>query len=65
MCWMEHINLVSNKVKKKIYLFKELQNILDRGKLRSVYKAITEHITSYGVIGWGDAYDNIYYKLYK
>lgn len=42
MHWMDHINLVPNKIRKMFYLFRELRNIWDRRKLRTVYKAITK-----------------------
>lgn len=40
--WAEQINLVSNKVKKIFYLFRELSNILGKRKppYCSVYKSI-------------------------
>lgn len=63
MRWTEHINQVSNKVRKMFYIFRELLSILDRRKLRIVYKAITESIISYGIVSWDGAYENVLKRL--
>lgn len=48
ICWLEQINLVSNKVRKLFYVFRDLRKILDNQKLRPVYKAIAIYIIAYG-----------------
>jgi len=63
MRWVEQINLISNKVGKLFYVFRELQNISDHTKLRSVYKAMAESILSYGIISWSVLFEKVYYIL--
>lgn len=44
-------------------MYKVLRSIMDRRKLCIVYKAITEPIVPYGIIGWERAYENILKSL--
>ena len=53
--WKEHIKYVTNKIRKVIYKFRELRNILTFNSLKAVYYALVESITNYGIVVWGSA----------
>ena len=55
LSWKEHIKYVTNKIRKVIYKFRELRNILTFNSLKAVYYALVESITNYGIVVWGSA----------
>jgi flagellin-specific chaperone FliS len=40
MKWKNQINILSKKIRKMIYIFRDLRNILDSTKLRHIYLAL-------------------------
>jgi hypothetical protein len=50
MKWKDQINVLSKKVRKIIYIFSDLRNILDSTKLQQVYLTLVEPIINYGII---------------
>jgi predicted component of type VI protein secretion system len=63
MKWKDQINVLSKKVRKIIYIFRDLRNILDSTKLQQVYLTLVESIINYGIIGWGGAFNNVLKEL--
>jgi len=58
--WKNQIASVCNKLKKLIYIIKQLRDILPPKDIRIFYLALVEsQITYNGLIGWGGAYDNV------
>lgn len=55
--WKNQINLFINKLKKIMYVIKNLNNVLKSPKLCQVYLVLVKSIIFYGVIGRG-AFDN-------
>jgi len=59
MKWINQITSVCNKLKKLIYIIKQLRDILPPKDIRIFYLALVESEITYGLIGWGGAYDNV------
>lgn len=55
MRWDLHIINLCQKLRKTIYIFKKLRDILIKTLLYSFYFALVQSLLSYGVIGWGGA----------
>jgi len=45
------------------YILRNLNKLLELPKLRQVYLILVESIISYGIIGWGGAFDNAISQL--
>lgn len=61
--WKEHIRYVTGKIRKLIYKFYELRNILAFSSLKMVYFALIESVINYGIVVWGNAGTTIMSKL--
>lgn len=57
--WEKHITVVKSKLRKCIYIFKQLRDILNINELKMVYYAYVHSILEYGIISWGGAYRSI------
>jgi len=53
--WDVHANYISNKLRKTLYIFYTLRNILTKGLLKIIYGSLIESILRYGIIAWGSA----------
>lgn len=53
MRWDSHIINLCNKLRKTIYVFKKLRDILSKTQMYSFYYALIQSLLSYGIIGWG------------
>ena len=53
--WQIHIEKVAEKVRKLIYIFRNIRNVFDMKTLRSIYCALAQSLMMYGNIGWGGA----------
>jgi hypothetical protein len=56
---------MSSKLRKIIYIIKQLREILPLKEIRNIYLSLFEPIITYGIIGWGGAYDNVLMQLQK
>lgn len=61
--WKEQVKYVTNKIRKLIFKFYELRNVLSFTSLKSVYMGLVESILSYGIVVWGSAGTTILKKL--
>lgn len=59
----EHINIISNRVRKLIFIFKNLRHILDPIRLKQVYLALCQSIITYCIASWGGASKSTIEKL--
>lgn len=56
--WNHHINNLVKKLRKLIFKFNQIKNILNKNNLRLVYSSLAESVLRYGIVAWGGAYDN-------
>ena len=61
--WQQHIDYVSNRIRKLIHKFYILRSFLNKKILIIVYKALVESLISYGILVWGGLYNNALNKL--
>lgn len=55
--WDKHINNVVKKLRGLLYKFRYLKKYLDIPHLRQLYFSLVQSQLTYGIIGWGGAYD--------
>lgn len=56
--WDQHVLETAKKLRRFIYKFYQLRNILNTKQLNIVYKSLVESIINYGILVWGGLYDN-------
>jgi len=57
MRWKKQINVSSKKLRKIIYIFRDLGNILDTTSGANI--TLIESVISYGIVAWGEVFDNV------
>lgn len=55
LTWKVHVTSVSNRLRKLIFIFKELRLIEDNTFLIQTYKALAECVITYCICSWGSA----------
>lgn len=55
MSWKPHIDLLCSRVRKLIYVFKNLRDAADRKTVFNVYDALCKPILTYCITSWGGA----------
>lgn len=63
--WKKQINNVVTKLRKTIYKFVQLRNIVNENLLKTIYYAIVHSNLQYGIIAWGTAFKNETERLAK
>lgn len=58
MNWSPHINLLKKKLRKYIFAFKNLRDILEEKEIKLAYYAYVQSLLSFGIILWGGAFSN-------
>lgn len=53
--WKKHLEYTTKKVRRLIYKFYELRNVLPTNVCKMVYYSLVESILDYGIIVWGGA----------
>lgn len=56
MRWTDHIECLKNNLRKYIFAFRRLSDILNPNEIRSVYYAYIQSLLTYGIVAWGGAY---------
>ncbi|KAJ8980641.1 hypothetical protein NQ317_017937 [Molorchus minor] len=56
--WHVHVNYTAKKIRKIIYRFKCLREILNYNQLKILYFSLIESHLSYGILGWGGVLDS-------
>lgn len=56
--WDVHIDRLTKRARKLIYLFVRLRPVLPESVLRMLYFSLAQSLLQYGIIGWGWAYEN-------
>lgn len=55
--WDTHVNYVLKKLRKLVYRFKCLRDVLDINQLKILYHSLIESHLNYGILGWGGVLD--------
>lgn len=55
--WDAHVEMITNKLRKLIYKFYQLRQILNPPEIKLVYQSLVESILNYGIPIWGNAYE--------
>lgn len=61
--WKEHINLLSGRIRKLIYVFKQLRHSGDATTLQTVYSSLCSSIINYCILAWGGVHKTTLLKL--
>lgn len=57
--WDQHVKNLVNKIRGLLFKFRYLRNYINSIKyLKIFYQALIESQISYGIVGWGGAYNN-------
>lgn len=56
--WADHIKLVTNKIRKCIYIFYRLRHLTSKDLLTKIYMALIESVIGYGITGWGGVFES-------
>lgn len=54
--WNHHTQITASRIRRTIYKFRQLRNILNVHEIRKLYFAIVHSIAQYGILAWGGAY---------
>lgn len=61
--WQEHIDILTGRVRKLIYIFKILRHVCDKKLLIEIYYALCQSIICYCITIWGNASKTAILKL--
>lgn len=61
--WNLHIDAICKKIRKTLYIFKQIRNIFPIKYLRMFYFGLVQSIIRYGILCWGGAVDRYKKKL--
>lgn len=64
MKWSEHILLLKNKLRKYIFAFKQLKDILNQNEIKLAYYAYIQSLLTFGNISWGGAHKSLLKPLF-
>lgn len=53
--WDVHIKNLNNRIRKLIYKFYDIRNILDSHNITTIYYALVESLLRYAIVAWGGA----------
>jgi hypothetical protein len=54
--WAAHISYINNKLRKYIYVFRQLHGILSLNEVKLIYYAFVQSVVLGGIVVWGGAY---------
>jgi hypothetical protein len=55
LSWHPHVQLVKQRLRKMIYAFRELRQVLTVDQCRTAYFAYVQSVLQYGILAWGGA----------
>ncbi|CAB3254900.1 unnamed protein product [Arctia plantaginis] len=63
LCFAPHIDLLTGKIRKLIYIFKHLRHVARPTVLKSIYFALCQSLLGYCILSWGGACKSNLIKL--
>jgi hypothetical protein len=64
LCWRQHVIGLTKRIRKLIYIFRQLRSVVPVEQLRMVYYALCYSLVGYAIMGWGGAARTILDPLY-
>lgn len=61
--WTNHVNTLTNKLRRLVHKFFVLRKFMSRQLLLVVYKSLVESVLRYGILVWGGLYGNALHPL--
>ena len=66
MQWHQHINYISSKISKSLYLLRKVKNIIPKSSLKLLYHGYTQSVMNYGILIWGPMCNkNVFNRIVK
>lgn len=62
--WAEHIQYIKTKIRKYLFAFRQLREVLNDNEIKIVYYAYIQSLLSFGIVAWGGANKSILEPLY-
>jgi hypothetical protein len=63
--WREHIACLTGRVRKLVFFFRELRQILEPHQIKTIYFALCYSLINYGILAWGGVAKTIMDPAYK
>ena len=57
--WNKHIEILTTRLRRTLYVFKTLKHIIQTKMLKILYYALFQSVLCHGIIGWGGLYNNV------
>jgi hypothetical protein len=51
--WTNHVDILAGRIRRLIYVFRNLREILDGKKMKAIYYSLAQSRLMYGILGWG------------
>ena len=61
--WKQHVNYLTNKIKKNIGLLSKIRYFVNQSTLVSLYYALIYPYFTYSLLTWGHTYDTIFWPI--
>lgn len=63
LCFNNHVDKLTSRLRKLMYIFKSLRNIADRRIIKTIYQALCQSLLTYCITTWGGTSKTILLKL--
>ena len=63
LSWQNHINHISKKISKSLFIMRQVKHILNRKSMKTLYYSLIHPHITYCLLAWGNANKNILKKL--
>ena len=63
LSWLNHINHISKKISKSLFIMRQVKHILDRKSMKTLYYSLIHPHITYCLLAWGNANKNILKKI--
>lgn len=56
LSWVKHVHCLAGRIRKLMFFFKRVKNIMDENLRLTVYYALCQSVITYGISSWGGSY---------